>query len=72
MVPGIAPLPTHPVPLPRVHLPATPTGSARLGTWPRAVSGWRNMAVGLKSVHQLTLSVEISGFRGITEVYNLS
>ena len=27
--------------------------------------------VGLKSVEQLTLSVDFSGFQGITEVYNL-
>ena len=31
-----------------------------------------NSAVGLKSVEQLTLSAEISGFQGLTEVYNLS
>ena len=30
-----------------------------------------NMAVGLKSVAQLTLYVHFSWFRGITEVYNL-
>ena len=29
------------------------------------------MVVGLKSVQQLTLSVQISGFPGMTEVYNL-
>ena len=29
------------------------------------------MAVGLKSVVQLTLSVQISGFGTMTEVYNL-
>ena len=29
-------------------------------------------AVGLKSVAQLTLSLYISGFQGITEVYNLA
>ena len=29
------------------------------------------MAVGLKSVQQLTLSARISGFTGMTEVYNL-
>ena len=28
-------------------------------------------AVGLKSVEQLSLSAEFSGFRGMTEVYNL-
>ena len=30
------------------------------------------MAVGLISVGQLTLDHEISGFRGITEVYNVT
>ena len=30
------------------------------------------MAVGLKSVAQLTLCLQISGFQGITEVYNLA
>ena len=30
-----------------------------------------NMAVGLKSVEQLTLGAGFSGFPGITEVYNL-
>ena len=30
-----------------------------------------NMVVGLKSVARLSLSAEISGSRGITEVYNL-
>ena len=31
-----------------------------------------NMAVGLKSVRQLSLCVHFSGFSGMTEVYNLS
>ena len=30
-----------------------------------------NIAVGLKSVAQLTLDAEISGYRTMTEVYNL-
>ena len=30
-----------------------------------------NMAVGLKSVEQLSLSDHFSGFQGMTEVYNL-
>ena len=29
------------------------------------------MAVGLISVHQLTLGTHFSGFQGMTEVYNL-
>ena len=33
--------------------------------------GGVNKAVGLKSVGQLTLDVHFSGFRGMTEVYNL-
>ena len=64
---GIAPLrPTH--------LPTTP-GTPPLpaphpGTTvaPAVVS---EAAVGLISVDQLTLSAEISGFRGITEGYNV-
>ena len=42
--------------------------------WLHAARGYtdlRNMVVGLRSVEQLTLSPQISGFRGITEVYNL-
>ena len=31
-----------------------------------------NIAVGLKSVQQLTLSAQFSGFQGITEGYNLA
>ena len=31
-----------------------------------------NMVVGLKSVAQLSLVPQISGFRGITEVYNVA
>ena len=65
---GIAPSRTHPHPLPRVHLPPTPGMVMVL----HAVYGQRDMVVGLKSVAQLTLYVQISGFRGITEVYNLA
>ena len=43
-------------------LHATATGTAPRGT---------NKAVGLISVAQLTLDAQISGFQGITEVYNL-
>ena len=46
-------------------------GSARLGTLPHGHVHGVNMVVGLKSVHQLSLSVQISGFRIMTEVYNL-
>ena len=37
-----------------------------------AASGQCNMAVGLKSVDQLSLDGRFSRFLGITEVYNLS
>ena len=37
----------------------------------RGLAALRNMAVGLKSVRQLSLGDQISGFLGITEVYNL-
>ena len=72
VVPGIVPLQAHPVSPPRVHPSPTPHAASalyrcRTGQCPRL-----NKAVGLKSVDQLTLSTEISGFRGITEVYNLS
>ena len=36
-----------------------------------AVYSQLNMAVGLKSVAQLSLSIHFSGFEGMTEVYNL-
>ena len=71
VVPGIAPsqvpqsrttpgtpLPRTPVPCPRRH-------------HARQYYGGVNMAVGLKSVQQLTLCAQISGFQGFTEVYNL-
>ena len=35
-------------------------------------SGGYKVAVGLKSVEQLTLGLYFSGFLGMTEVYNLS
>ena len=60
---------------PRPHHPGytSPTAS-----WPAArpacctrTAARLKQAVGLKSVDQLTLSTKISGFRGMTEVYNL-
>ena len=66
-VPGIALPATLPPPLPRVHLPPT----ALAGTAASAPRARYNMVVGLKSVGQLTLDVHFSGFKGITEVYNL-
>ena len=59
----------HPATPPRVHLPRGWLAAlvGRTGQYPRS-----NIAVGLISVRQLTLSAQIWGFRGITEVYNLS
>ena len=64
---GIALLPTHPATHPgytppRTMLHATATGTAAAGV---------NMVVGLISVAQLPLDAQISGFLGMTEVYNL-
>ena len=66
-VPGIAHPASHPSPLPRVH-PPTRWSPYYTPGMPHTVV---NMAVGLISVAQLTLDAEISGFLGITEVYNL-
>ena len=64
---GIA-LPGTLLPIPRVHpSPYPSTASAVPGTALEQV----NMAVGLRSVAQLTLDGHISETRGITEVYNL-
>ena len=46
-----------------------PPGMVQL---PHGYYGGVNMVVGLISVMQLSLSVEFSGFQGITEVYNLA
>ena len=67
MVPGIAlPVPTRSS-LPRVH--PSPTGYSH----DRACGAAARVeeVVGLRSVAQLTLGVHFSGFRGITEGYNL-
>ena len=71
VVPGIAPSRTHPPALPRVHLPATPTGSARLGTLPHGHVRELNIVVGLISVDQLSLYGQISETGTMTELYNL-
>ena len=57
---------------PMLHHPGyTPPHHCRYGyTLPGHVSQV-NSAVGLRSVGQLTLGAQISGFRGMTEVYNL-
>ena len=67
VVPGIALPATHPASPPRVHLP--PPHAHRRTRTCRARE--YNSAVGLRSVDQLSLSAQISGFRGMTEVYNL-
>ena len=64
---GIAPLPPTPVrttPGTPSPYPAGPDVDAR-------VYSGAKYGRGLKSVAQLTLSTQISGFPGITEVYNL-
>ena len=65
----------------RYSPPDPPTGIPTPGTPPptpacpvpvlSAHRGQLQCAVGLRSVDQLSLCAEISGFRGITEVYNL-
>ena len=64
---GIAPLRTHPVP----HPGYTPPHATRQQCTREQLVHGRNMVVGLISVEQLSLDGQISGFRGITEVYNL-
>ena len=56
-----------PVPIPWVHLPYPATTAAV----PELSAVPKKQVVGLKSVAQLTLGAYISGFEGITEVYNL-
>ena len=73
-VPVLALPGTHPA-THRPHYPGyTPPLPRRVPrvrcTWDCSARGL-NSAVGLKSVAQLTLSVLFSGFRGMTEVYNL-
>ena len=64
-------LPAHP----SYPTPGTPSPAPRTSglDWPYGAvrSGQSNSAVGLISVAQLTLGTQISGIRGITEVYNL-
>ena len=54
------------------YTPPPPSGHGQPGTLPHGSYSGHNMVVGLKSVAQLTLEVLISGFRGITEGYNLA
>ena len=61
-------LPTPPSPhLPRVHPSPCPPGHTYVGAAPASLK----VAVGLKSVRQLSLSLHFSGLRGMTELYNL-
>ena len=64
---GIAPqAPTQ------LHYPGyTPPPLHRYMAPSRTRHGVAKLVVGLRSVAQLTLVVHFSGFRGITEVYNL-
>ena len=66
---GYSPPSTLPGPIPRVHPPTHPSTRSRVRAGP---SHGANMAVGLKSVEQLTLEAHFSEMRGITEVYNLA
>ena len=52
--------------------PGTPLPALPSCTMVTAVLPLSNMAVGLKSVGQLSLDARFSGFQGMTEVYNLS
>ena len=64
----VVPLPTHP----SSHTPGTPSHYGRCDvSCPQCQYGGVNSVVGLRSVAQLTLSARISGFTGMTEVYNL-
>ena len=71
VVPGIALPATQPVPIPRVH----PSPARRYPVLMLAVTAgtgpWLNSAVGLISVAQLSLYTRISGFQGMTDLYNL-
>ena len=72
VVPGIAPSQAPPVPTtPGTPLPY-PTVVLMTSVLPRGAAAQKNSVVGLKSVEQLSLSTQISGFQGMTEVYNLS
>ena len=68
--PGYRYAPSQPPPVPPT--PGTPSPYPTPSThpsWPS--STLYNMAVGLKSVAQLTSRALFSGFQGITEVYNV-
>ena len=67
----VVPLPVPTSPIPRVH--PSPARHYRVRTLPlpHGHDGGVNMAVGLRSVGQLSLDAHISGLRGMTEVYNV-
>ena len=67
----IAPPGPPQVPYPGYTPPPTPGARYTVYSAPAGSAGQTNMAVGLKSVGQLTLYDQISGFKGMTEVYNL-
>ena len=64
-------LPAHPVYPHPGYTPPLRTLTPGLVTVPRAVYSGQLMAVGLISVGQLSLYTLFSGFRTMTEVYNL-
>ena len=65
---GIALQPTHPIPT----TPGTPSPYPYMPYVALLLAARLKEAVGLKSVDQLSLGTHFSGFRGMTEVYNLS
>ena len=72
VVPGIAPSRDPPIPYPGYTPPRPHRHTSLLHRVLTAASARLNIAVGLRSVDQLSLSTQISGFRGMTEVYNLA
>ena len=71
-VPGIAPLPVHPVRTTPGTPPRHPWYTAVMVTVPHSHARGLNMVMGLRSVDQLSLDARFSGSQGMTEVYNLS
>ena len=67
VVPGIAP--SRPTLIPTT--PGTPSPASSTATRVHGDSRGLEDAVGLKSVAQLSLGTHFSGFKGMTEVYNL-
>ena len=63
--------PSPRTPPPRVHLPPAVPAWLYMPYGARGAAARSNKAVGLISVGQLSLVAQISGFEGMTEVYNL-